>query len=76
MTSKQMFDRRLAEMHDSKKTPAAEIDAACITMERLRTAISICHSAAGESIDPVLLAAVLAELGAEARSGHGTRLRE
>lgn len=75
LEKKPKFDARLKQLHASKATPAAEIDAACVTVERLRTAMAICRSELGEEIDHALLCTVFTELGAEARSGQGTKLR-
>lgn len=69
------FDARLKELHANSKTSAREIDAACVTVERLRTAMAICQSEVGADVPVALLCAVVAELGEEARSGHGTKLR-
>ena len=75
LTQKPLFDARLKHLHAEKQTPAAEIDAACVTVERLRTAMAICHTELGETVDSTLLAAVFTELCAESRNGQGIKLR-
>lgn len=64
------FESRIEELNRVPALPAAEIEAAIQTLERLRTAQAICESAFGStpSVDrAAIVGAVLAELGAAAR---------
>lgn len=72
----QDFSDRLEALHQSAKTPPSEIDAAVLIFERLKTAVSICQSVTAATADASLVTAVFSELCAEARSGHGLKLRE
>lgn len=70
------FDARLEVLHASTQCPASEIDAAVVIFERLKTSQAICRSLITEPIHHDAVLAVFAQLCAEARSGHGSRVDE
>jgi len=65
------FDKRLASMSKARNCGIAEIDAAVMTYERLKTARIIVAELLGDMPGHAAVLSVFSELGAEARSRQG-----
>jgi hypothetical protein len=61
------FETRLETLHESRKAPVYETDAAVNVYERMVTAKAICETVYGAGYSADAVASVMSELSAEAR---------